>query len=290
MHATDRLAIMQILFLGAGSAHTVGGDNFQSNMLLTADNGRRLLIDCGSDIRWSLAKQRLSYLDITDIYISHLHADHLGGMEYIGFTTKFDPRCSRPRLYVESSLARPMWDNSLRGGMGLISGSETTLETFFDLRTVVARRPFEWEGIRLEVVPAVHVLGPHQNHAQLWPAHRRWRAADLPHDGYPVTPGHLSSSYSSASVIFHDCESGKGQDRHSLALRRSGSVAGSHTSQDLAIRLPAGGATGRRGGRFPRLRPSWPALRAFAQPRPGNEIILRFRVYDVRHSGRRGNR
>ena len=201
---------MQILFLGAGSAHTVGGDNFQSNMLLTADNGRHLLIDCGSDIRWSLAKQGLSYLDITDIYVSHLHADHLGGMEYMGFTTKFDPRCSRPRLYVESSLARPLWDNSLRGGMGLISGSETTLETFFDVHTVVARRPFEWEGIRLEVVPAVHVLGPHRiMHSYGLLIGSGEQQQTFVTTDTQFTPGHLSSSYSSAGLIFHDCETGK---------------------------------------------------------------------------------
>ncbi|MEO8009587.1 MAG: MBL fold metallo-hydrolase, partial [Betaproteobacteria bacterium] len=112
---------MQLLFLGSGSAHTVGADNFQSNMMLIADSGRRLLIDCGSDVRWSLAKQGLSHLDITDIYISHLHADHIGGLEYVGFQTKFDPRCQRPRLYIEASLAGALWNHALRGGMGVIT-------------------------------------------------------------------------------------------------------------------------------------------------------------------------
>jgi ribonuclease BN (tRNA processing enzyme) len=199
---------MQILFLGTGSAYTLGGDNFQSNMVLTANNGRRLLIDCGTDIRWSLAKQRLSYLDITDIYISHLHADHAGGLEYIGFSRKFDPRCSRPRLYLESSLVEPLWDHSLRGGMGLISGSETTLETFFDVHPVVAQRPFEWEGARLEAVSTIHVSGPSKTMHSYGlligeGEHRTLLTTDTRY-----TPGHLSAPYASAGLIFHDCETG----------------------------------------------------------------------------------
>ena len=39
---------MRLTFLGTGSAFTM--QNFQSNMLLE-DGGRRLLIDCGGDVR-----------------------------------------------------------------------------------------------------------------------------------------------------------------------------------------------------------------------------------------------
>ena len=103
---------MKLLFLGSGSARTLAADNYQSNMVLAADSGRRLLIDCGSDVRWSLAKQGLSHLDVTDIYISHLHADHIGGLEYIGFQTKFDARCERPRLWPTPTGGADMSENS----------------------------------------------------------------------------------------------------------------------------------------------------------------------------------
>ena len=197
---------MQLLFLGSGSAHTLGADNFQSNMMLIADSGRRLLIDCGSDVRWSLAKQGLSHLDVTDIYISHLHADHIGGLEYVGFQTKFDPRCERPRLYVEASLAGPLWNHALRGGMGIISGMETELDTFFDVRIVTANQPFVWEEARLEPVPAVHVSGRHatvHSYALLIDrdSHRTFLTTDT-----QFTPSRLSSHYARADLIFHDCE------------------------------------------------------------------------------------
>lgn len=217
---------MQLLFLGSGSAHTVGADNFQSNMMLIADSGRRLLIDCGSDVRWSLAKQGLSHLDVTDIYISHLHADHIGGLEYVGFQTKFDPRCERPRLYIEASLAAPLWNRALRGGMGVISGTETELDTFFDVRIVTANQPFEWEGARLEPVPAVHVSSPRatvHSYGLLIErdGHRTFLTTDT-----QFTPGRLAAYYGGADLIFHDCETGPAR-------------TGVHPRYDDLVELPA---------------------------------------------------
>ncbi|MEC4984711.1 MAG: ribonuclease Z, partial [Oscillatoria sp. PMC 1076.18] len=62
---------MKLVFLGSGSAFTIGGDNFQSNIIIESENEKKLLVDCGSDLRFSLDALGLSYLDITDIYISH---------------------------------------------------------------------------------------------------------------------------------------------------------------------------------------------------------------------------
>lgn len=147
----------QLLFLGSGSAFTVGADNFQSNLLLTSARGNRLLIDCGSDIRFSLHSQGYSYLDITDIYISHLHADHIGGLEYIGFSTKFDPRCPKPNLYLSKELESELWERSLAGGMRSVQGDLVSLDFFFNVCPVEATRSFEWEDIQFNLVKVVHV-------------------------------------------------------------------------------------------------------------------------------------
>jgi ribonuclease BN (tRNA processing enzyme) len=199
---------MHIVFLGSGSAHTVATDNFQSNMLLTGGSGRRLLIDCGSDIRWSLAHQGLSHRDITDIYVSHLHADHIGGLEYVAFQTRFDPACSRPRLYLERSLVAPLWNHSLRGGLGVITQGETRMEEFFEVIPVTAREAFEWDGVRLEAIAFAHVVSPAvtvYSHGLL-----------IERDGFRTLittdtsfdPQRLAACYARADLIFHDCEVG----------------------------------------------------------------------------------
>lgn len=148
---------MKLLFLGSGSAFTVGTDNFQSNLLLIGDNGQKLLLDCGSDIRFSLYAAQLSYLDITNIYISHLHSDHVGGLEYVGFSTKFDPRCNRPKLYLSKDLADDLWSRSLSGGMRSIGGDIADLETFYEVKEIGHNRAFQWENINFELVKVVHI-------------------------------------------------------------------------------------------------------------------------------------
>ena len=200
---------MRLLFLGSGSAHTVDGDNFQSNMLLVCPSGRRLLIDCGTDIRWSLARLQLSYLDITEIYISHLHADHIGGLEGIGFQTKFDPRCQRPRLYIERALSQQLWEHSLRGGMYVTTEGTNTLDTFFDVHPLEIEQRFEWEDAHLTPVPVVHVVAPrHTLHSYGLLIETGTRVTFLTADTQ-FSPDHLDPYYAKADLIFHDCETAK---------------------------------------------------------------------------------
>lgn len=201
--------MMKLIFLGAGSAFTVGADNFQSNMLLVSEQGNKLLIDCGSDIRFSLHAAGFSYLDITHIYISHLHADHVGGLEYVGFSTRFDPNCNKPNLYLSKELASELWNNTLSGGMRSIEGDIADLDTFFEVHKIDHYRYFCWEEIQFNLVKATHV-----------------------NNGYFVTPSYglffevdgikvflttdiqlcLEQSgefYKRADIIFQDCETSR---------------------------------------------------------------------------------
>lgn len=148
---------MKLVFLGSGSAFTLGDDNFHSNMLLVSDQGNKLLIDCGSDIRFSLHAAGFSYVDITDIYISHLHADHAGGLEYIGFSTKFDPRCQKPTLYLNKDLVSKLWHSTLSGGMSSIEGRIADIKTYFNIKRIDENNYFLWENINFNIVKCVHV-------------------------------------------------------------------------------------------------------------------------------------
>lgn len=195
---------MRLLFLGSGSAFTVGGGNFQSNMLLTSDSGRHLLLDCGSDIRFCMHEQGLLPSDLHDIYISHLHADHAGGLEYVGFSTLFDPSVPRPRLFLPRDLVGPLWEHTLLGGMGLTEHGEATLSTYFDVHPV--DDSFEWEGISLRLVRTDHVVSArhkmHSHGLMLLVGQRRiFITTDTRH-----TPELLAPHYEQADLVFHDCE------------------------------------------------------------------------------------
>jgi ribonuclease BN (tRNA processing enzyme) len=201
--------MFKLIFLGSGSAFTVGADNFQSNMLLISDQGDKFLIDAGSDLRFSLNSAGFSYSDITDIYISHLHSDHVGGLEYIGFSTLFDPRCKKPRLYLSKDIASQIWENTLSGGMKLIEGDIANLSTFFELEQLNYNGSFFWQGVRFNLVKTIHV----QTDFFLMPSYGLFfqlgKVKIFLTTDTKFCFNHLKEFYQEADVIFHDCETSK---------------------------------------------------------------------------------
>ena len=198
--------MIKLLFLGSGSAFTVGADNFQSNMLLISDRGNKLLIDCGSDIRFSLYEAGFSHLDITDIYISHLHSDHVGGLEYIGFSTKFDSRCQKPNLYLSKDVAMKLWNQTLSGGMSSIDGDLAELNTFFEVNYIKPNGYFIWENISFYLIKVFHV----DNGYYLMPSYGLF--FQINHEKIFLTTDTqlylylMQQYYEDADLIFQDCE------------------------------------------------------------------------------------
>jgi ribonuclease BN (tRNA processing enzyme) len=124
---------VKLIFAGTGSAFTVGDGNYHSNMILQSDCKKNLLIDCGSDARFSLYEQNLSYRDIHDVYISHLHANHIGGLEWLAFSTKFHNYCPKPYLHIHHQLCKNLWDKALSGSLNPFSERDINLSTFFQV-------------------------------------------------------------------------------------------------------------------------------------------------------------
>lgn len=197
---------LTMIFLGTGNAFTVGHENYQSNVLLQKDNDS-LLIDAGTDIRFSLHEQHFDYMDIRNIYISHLHADHIGGLEWLATNTFFDSRYQgKPNLIVSERLVDDLWEHSLSGGLRTLQTEEATLETFFNVHAVKANETFSWQKVHFKLVQSVHVISNYQ----LMPCYgllveykntRIYYTADSQY-----APRQLLDYYEEADIIFHDCE------------------------------------------------------------------------------------
>ncbi len=91
---------MKITLLGTGAAYPGPGETCSG--FLVQERNTNLLIDCGNGILGNL--QKFVHLsEITDIYISHMHADHFFDLipyRYALYYGKDKSPAGRPRLYL----------------------------------------------------------------------------------------------------------------------------------------------------------------------------------------------
>lgn len=196
---------MKFIFLGSGSAFADIG-NYQSNMILQAKSGKNLLLDCGTDVRLSLHEQGFSYCDIHDVYVSHLHADHVGGLEWLAFTTKFDPKCQKPTIYGACDVLNELWDKTLSGGLSSIQGVNADIETYFNLNPVAKNGFFTWNNIKFYLIQTVHAISGYSimpTYGLLFTINETTIFITM--DSRLVS-FYLDNIYVDADIIFHDCE------------------------------------------------------------------------------------
>jgi len=197
---------MKLIFLGTGSAFTVGDGNYQSNMILEADSHKKLLIDCGSDVRRSLDEYGLSPLDLQDVYISHLHADHIGGLEWLAFTSKYSSQVTqKPCLHLSHDLIPDLWNKALSAGLNPSNDPTIDLSTFFRI-DAVTHNAFVWEGVTIHLFPTLHVV------CDAWrmPCYGLWFETNqkkvLITEDTQFNLDGMEKLYEESDLIFHDCE------------------------------------------------------------------------------------
>ncbi|MFA5404553.1 MAG: MBL fold metallo-hydrolase [Ignavibacteria bacterium] len=194
---------MELQFVGCGSAFTTK-EYYQSN-LLVKKNGKNFLIDIGGDARFGLAELGLSAKDIDAFTLTHAHADHCGGVEWLAFSRYFAPG-NKPTLYGVGSLLHDIWTKSLAGGLESVEGKMLKLEDYFPLHLVSPNETFEWEGIEFRPIQTVHVMNGFKivesyGYMIQDQGERVFFTGDT-----QFAPNQLTKFYDMADVIFHDSE------------------------------------------------------------------------------------
>ena len=198
---------MKIQFLGVGDQFSAHG-HYHSNVIITAGSGAKILVDCGSDIKYSLMESKINPNDINAVYISHLHADHIGGLEWLAFSTYFGEENKRLNLFCEEKLLSKLWNNSLKGGLECIGNKCMELSNYFDCHPVAEDGRFDWQGIQFELVKMPHVMGESCN---MYSYGLLAGASDQKNSLFISTdtqfqPDLIESLSEKVSLIFHDCE------------------------------------------------------------------------------------
>jgi ribonuclease BN (tRNA processing enzyme) len=145
---------LAVLFLGTGSAFTK--KNYQNNVVIVKGDDH-VLIDCGTRAPEALSRLGRTVGDIRNYYITHSHADHIGGLEEVMLMNRYVTR-TRPHIYIPEEYETILWERSLRGG---------------------AEQNERHEGAALEFT-------------DFWEVHRPTERPDLPRRGTEVQIGDIN--------------------------------------------------------------------------------------------------
>lgn len=122
---------MKITVLGAGGAFSPMSRGNSAFMVEYKD--RRILIDCGATVPYVLRDEMgVPLQSVTDIIVTHCHADHIGGMEALLYACKYMPDSKgKPRVYATRRVMNELVA-ALRPGMGWnINGAAYSVDEEF---------------------------------------------------------------------------------------------------------------------------------------------------------------
>lgn len=206
---------MKLQFLGVGGAFALEKNLYQSNMIITTKNGKTLLIDPGMTSPLSLMELGYTKQDMTKIdafYVSHLHSDHIGAMEFFGLLSFFTPPMFTPKieLYGVSGVLRDLWNKSLRGGMETLQGRENNLGTYFKVKHIKLNDAFHFDNLKLQPVQTIHIMAE----MSIVPSFGLLISAlddEFAEKIFITTdtqfaPHQIKTFYDMSDIIFHDCE------------------------------------------------------------------------------------
>jgi len=146
----------QLLFLGSGGAFALPQNgNYQSNLVLTAPSGKKMLIDCGTQCTQALHDQHLTVGDIDAIYCSHNHPDHSGGLAEVAYRARF-LHDTTPELFGDHNVIADLHE-SLYTQLTHVKGCRLDgLRDWFRIRSVTCQT-FWWEDIYFRLIEVPHI-------------------------------------------------------------------------------------------------------------------------------------
>lgn len=148
-------------WIGTGNAFNYARGN--TSFTLAGEGKRVLLVDCGGTVPLRLLQtDRLA--PVTDVLLTHLHGDHVGGLESLIFFNffalgrQFD---NKLRLHVATDdFAHRLWEHTLKGGMQSnidrdMNPIECTLDYYCEVHV---HQEFRTDGLpKVRFFPTQHV-------------------------------------------------------------------------------------------------------------------------------------
>lgn len=151
---------MTFTFLGTGSAFSKKYGN--NSCLVTVKQGdvsKNLLIDCGRTAPDDLHNSGYKWEDIDAIFITHLHGDHVYGLEEAGFVGRYALKRKPHIIFPDRKVKNDLWEKVLKGTMA--DGDldrKMVFEDYFTYEVVpTPEEYFEFNGLMVSVYQTQHV-------------------------------------------------------------------------------------------------------------------------------------
>ena len=155
-------------FLGSGNARSKPPVNYNTNVLVTAPHGK-WLIDCGIMGPLALKNAGVQTTDIQAAFITHMHGDHVFGIEEILFESyfrlhrKFGLLLPSPFIDPNNEKGEHFWNNYLRASMtsAVLQQDESyvqlQLEDYADVREICPEKAYDFFGVPVRIFPVLHI-------------------------------------------------------------------------------------------------------------------------------------
>ena len=140
-----------IQILGTGHSESIDRNN--SSFMIKNDNGN-LLIDCGYTIKYALHAQNMNIQDIDGIFITHVHGDHVFGLERVAYESLFKYQ-KKIDLIFHEDIYEELWEQTLKGSLSKIGEGNAEFSDYFNL--IILKKPsFELYGNRFQIFNVCH--------------------------------------------------------------------------------------------------------------------------------------
>jgi ribonuclease BN (tRNA processing enzyme) len=216
---------LRLFFIGTGSAFSKILN--QTNVLILK-NDDHLLIDCGTKTPQALYDIGCLIGSIHNFFISHNHADHIGGIEEVCLTGRYVNK-KKPAIYVPEYFENVLWGYSLRGGAAYNerrAGKNLTFGDFWDAKHPARLESYPretWEinagSINLKMFRTMHIPDSSLSWKDSFPSfglvidNRILFSGDTRYDPEMIRDYGADKKI---EAIFHDCQLFKGGVHASL--------------------------------------------------------------------------